>query len=60
MLEAVMADAGKTEPQKQPKKGYNRPQLQVYGDLGTISQTVAAAKGRQDNILPLNNHNLTH
>jgi hypothetical protein len=54
-----MADTGKRTTQKQPKKVYSRPQLQVYGDLGTISQTVANASGRPDNGTDVT-HNLTH
>jgi hypothetical protein len=52
-----MADTEKPTKQKQIKKTYNRPQLQVYGDLGTISQTVATG-GRQVDSNP--NHFSTH
>jgi hypothetical protein len=54
-----MADTANTTTQKQPKKAYSRPQLQVYGDLKTISQTVASAGPRMDNVTDPN-HNFTH
>jgi hypothetical protein len=52
-----MSENRQSTPDKPTKKPYNRPQLQVYGDLREITQTVGKTGQTDGGSSPVNHTN---